>query len=138
MSAGSPPPSTRRRRFSWTRSRSRCCWRASWPSSAWRCPRAPTTRSPRRPATSPTTGPDTPPEWGGGGKTPGAGPFTIGLESVALIVAATRLTGPDQALALALADNWNEPLEEFTYVSGDELNRALGPDGHYPSDARAG
>ena len=62
---------------------------------------------------------------------PGASPFTIGLEIVALLVAATRLAGPDQALALALADNWNERLEEFTYVSGDELDQAFGTDGHY-------
>jgi glucoamylase len=62
---------------------------------------------------------------------PGASPFTIGLEIVAMLVAATRLSGPDQALALALADNWNERLEEFTYVSGDELDQAFGTDGHY-------
>ena len=62
---------------------------------------------------------------------PGASPFTIGLEIVAMLVAATRLTGPDQALALALADNWNERLEEFTYVSGDEVDQAFGTDGHY-------
>jgi glucoamylase len=62
---------------------------------------------------------------------PGASPFTIGLEIVAMLVAATRLTGPDRALALALADNWNERLEEFTYVSGDEIDRAFGTDGHY-------
>jgi glucoamylase len=62
---------------------------------------------------------------------PGASPFTIGLEIVALLVAATRLTGPDRALALALADNWNERLEEFTYVSGDEVDQAFGTDGHY-------
>ncbi|HEX5297994.1 MAG TPA: glycoside hydrolase family 15 protein [Streptosporangiaceae bacterium] len=62
---------------------------------------------------------------------PGASPFTIGLEVVAMLVAATRLTGPDQALARALADNWNERLEEFTYVSGDEVDQAFGTDGHY-------
>jgi glucoamylase len=62
---------------------------------------------------------------------PGASPFTIGLEIVAMLVAATRLTGPDQALARALADNWNERLEEFTYVSGDEVDQAFGTDGHY-------
>ena len=62
---------------------------------------------------------------------PGASPFTIGLEIVAMLVAATRLTGPDRALALALADNWNERLEEFTYVSGDEVDQAFGTDGHY-------
>src|SRR5689334_13852885 len=61
----------------------------------------------------------------------GASPFTIGLEIVAMLVAATRLTGPDRALARALADNWNERLEEFTYVSGDEVDLAFGTDGHY-------
>jgi glucoamylase len=62
---------------------------------------------------------------------PGASPFTIGLEIVAMLVAATRLTGPDQALARALADNWNERLEEFTYVCGDEVDQAFGTGGHY-------
>ena len=53
----------------------------------------------------------------------GASPFTIGLEIVAMLVAATRLTGPDRTLALALADNWNERLEEFTFVSGGPAAR---------------
>ena len=61
----------------------------------------------------------------------GASPFTIGLEIVAMLVAATRLSGPDRTLALALADNWNERLEEFTFVSGDEIDQAFGTDGHY-------
>ena len=61
----------------------------------------------------------------------GASAFTIGLEIVALVVAASRLTGSDRALALALADNWNERLEEFTYIAGDELDQVSGTDGHY-------
>ena len=61
----------------------------------------------------------------------GASPFTIGVEIVAMLVAATRLSGPDRTLALALADNWNERLEEFTFVSGDEIDQAFGTDGHY-------
>lgn len=69
---------------------------------------------------------------------PGASPFTIGLEIVAMLVAATRLTGPDRAIALALADNWNERLEEFTYVSGDEVDQAFGTDGHYVRIGRPG
>jgi len=69
---------------------------------------------------------------------PGASPFTIGLEIVAMLVAASRLTGPDQALARALADNWNERLEEFTYVSGDEVDQAFGTDGHYVRIGRPG
>src|ERR1700760_294804 len=69
---------------------------------------------------------------------PGASPFTIGLEIVAMLVAATRLTGPDQALARALAGHWHERLEEFTYVSGDELDQAFGTDGHYVRIGRPG
>jgi glucoamylase len=62
---------------------------------------------------------------------PGASPFTIGLEIVALLVAASRLTGNDRALALDLADNWNERLEEFTFVAGDEVDAYFQTDGHY-------
>lgn len=61
----------------------------------------------------------------------GGSAFTIGLEIVALIVAASRLEGLDQSYALALADNWNERLEEFTYVAASELDRAFGTSGHY-------
>jgi glucoamylase len=68
----------------------------------------------------------------------GASPFTIGLEIVAMLVAATRLTGPDRALARALADNWNERIEEFTFVSGDEIDQAFGTDGHYVRIGRPG
>src|SRR6202012_1883546 len=68
----------------------------------------------------------------------GASPFTIGLEIVAMLVAATRLTGPERTLALALADNWNERLEEFTFVAGDELDQAFGTDGHYVRIGQAG
>ena len=76
-------------------------------------------------------GPVSGPGRGPVGGEPGREPLTIGLEIVALLVAATRLTGPEQALALALADNWNERMEEFTYVSGDEVDQAFGTDGHY-------
>jgi glucoamylase len=62
---------------------------------------------------------------------PGGSPFTIALEIVALVAAATRLSGQDQHHALALADNWNERLEEFTYISGGELDQFFGTEGHY-------
>ena len=65
------------------------------------------------------------------GGEPGASPFTIGLEIVALVVAATRLTGSEQQLAYALADNWNERIEEFTYVTGDAIDQYFGTGGHY-------
>jgi glucoamylase len=62
---------------------------------------------------------------------PGGSPFTIGLEIAALVVAASHLSGLDQQYALALADNWNERLEEFTYIAGSEVDLAFGTDGHY-------
>ena len=61
----------------------------------------------------------------------GGSPFTIALEIVAMVAAATCLGGLDQQYALALADNWNERLEEFTYVAGSQLDRYFGTDGHY-------
>jgi glucoamylase len=62
---------------------------------------------------------------------PGASPFTLGLEIVAMVVAAGHLTGSDRDLALALADSWNERLEEFTYRAGSDLDREFGTSGHY-------
>ena len=62
---------------------------------------------------------------------PGASPFTLGLEIVAMVVAAGHLTGADRDLALALADSWNERLEEFTYLAGSDLDREFGTSGHY-------
>jgi glucoamylase len=61
----------------------------------------------------------------------GGSPFTIGLEIVAMLAAATRLSGLDRQYALALADNWNERLEEFTYVAGTQIDSYFGTDGHY-------
>src|SRR5664280_736492 len=62
---------------------------------------------------------------------PGASPFTLGLEIVAMVVAAGHLTGADRDLALALADSWNERLEEFNYHAGSDLDREFGTSGHY-------
>lgn len=61
----------------------------------------------------------------------GGSAFTIGLEIAALVAAASRLSGDDQRYALALADNWNERLEEFTYVAASELDHFFGTAGHY-------
>ena len=130
-SAGCPPPSIRRRRYSWMRSRSRCCSRASSTNSACPCPRAPTTRSRQAAGYLARNGPVSSRDVDRWEENAGASPFTIGLEIVAMLVAATRLTGPDRTLARALADNWNERLEEFTFVSGDEIDQAFGTDGHY-------
>jgi glucoamylase len=64
-------------------------------------------------------------------ETAGASPFTLGLIVVALVAAAQSMTGEEQAYVLSLADNWNERLEEFTYVSGGVVDRAFGTAGHY-------
>jgi glucoamylase len=62
---------------------------------------------------------------------PGGSPFTIGLEVAAMLVAATRLSGQDQQYTLALADNWNERLEAFSFIAAGELDQFFGTDGHY-------
>lgn len=64
-------------------------------------------------------------------ETPGGSPFTLGLIVVALVAAAARISGDDQAYLLSLADNWNERIEEFTYVHGGLVDRAYGTAGHY-------
>jgi glucoamylase len=61
----------------------------------------------------------------------GGSPFTIGLEVAALVITAEQLSGQDQQYALALADNWNERLEAFTYIAGGELDLYFGTAGHY-------
>jgi glucoamylase len=62
---------------------------------------------------------------------PGGSPFTMGVMVAALVVAAGFLPEPDRAYALALADNWNQRIEEWTYVEGSDLDRAFGVTGHY-------
>lgn len=64
-------------------------------------------------------------------ETPGGSPFTLGLIVVALVAAAQTMSGDDQSYLLSLADNWNERIEEFTYVTGSVIDRAYGTAGHY-------
>ncbi len=64
-------------------------------------------------------------------ETQGASPFTLALQVVALLVAAERFAGAERDYLLSLADNWNERMEQFTYVSGGVLDHAFGTDGHY-------
>jgi glucoamylase len=64
-------------------------------------------------------------------ETPGGSPFTLGLIVVALVAAAQTMSEPEQAYLLPLADNWNERIEEFTYVAGSAIDRAYGTAGHY-------
>jgi glucoamylase len=64
-------------------------------------------------------------------ETAGASPFTVGVEVAALVVAAQWLSGADQRYALALADCWNERIEEWTFVAAGEVDQAFGTSGHY-------
>lgn len=62
---------------------------------------------------------------------PGASPFTLAVEVAALVAAADWLEGTDRDYALALADCWNERVEEWTYAEGTELAGRYGVHGHY-------
>jgi glucoamylase len=62
---------------------------------------------------------------------PGASPFTLGLEIASLIAAADYLDSPAREYAQALADCWNERMEEWTYVADTEVDRRCGVAGHY-------
>jgi glucoamylase len=61
----------------------------------------------------------------------GGSPFTIGVIVAALVAGAKYLDSASAGYALALADNWNERLEEWTYVAGSWLDTVFGIDGHY-------
>ena len=62
---------------------------------------------------------------------PGGSPFTLGVIIAALVAGAKYLDAASANYALALADNWNERLEEWTYVAGSWLDTVFGLDGHY-------
>lgn len=65
-------------------------------------------------------------------ETAGMSPFTLGLEIVGLVAAATYyLQDTDRDYALALADCWNERIEEWTYVNDTDVSRQHGVDGYY-------
>ncbi len=61
----------------------------------------------------------------------GASPFTLAVEVAALVSAGEWLEGGERAYALALADCWNERIEEWTYIAGSELARAHDVAGYY-------
>jgi glucoamylase len=62
---------------------------------------------------------------------PGASPFTLAVEVAALVAAADWLEGTDRDYALALADCWNERIEEWTYTTGTDLAGRYGVPGYY-------
>ncbi|MCC6715849.1 MAG: glycosyl hydrolase [Gammaproteobacteria bacterium] len=61
----------------------------------------------------------------------GVNPFTLAVCIAALVAGADFLDPQARELALALADDWNARIEEFTAVSGTALARRLGVAGYY-------
>jgi glucoamylase len=61
----------------------------------------------------------------------GGSPFTLGTIVAALVAGAKYLDPVLADYALGLADDWNERIEEWTYVAGSWLDTLFGLDGHY-------
>jgi glucoamylase len=65
----------------------------------------------------------------------GYSPFTLAVEVAALVVAADLADMMQEPALAALcrdtADAWNSAIESWCYVSGTEVDRAAGVDGHY-------
>ncbi|MDE3103285.1 MAG: glucan 1,4-alpha-glucosidase [Chloroflexota bacterium] len=62
----------------------------------------------------------------------GASPFTLACEIAALVGASPYLdSAAERDYVLALADCWNERIEEWTYARGTPLSRRFGVDGYY-------
>ncbi len=61
----------------------------------------------------------------------GFNPYTLAVIVAALIAAAEWLEGDARAYALAVADDWNARIEDWTYVTGSDLARAHQVEGHY-------
>ncbi|MGV8854730.1 MAG: glycoside hydrolase family 15 protein [Devosia sp.] len=61
----------------------------------------------------------------------GASPFTLAVMICALVVAAEYFAADEQDYLLALADCWNERIEEWTYAPGGPLVADAQMDGYY-------
>ncbi|HEX4377415.1 MAG TPA: glycoside hydrolase family 15 protein [Steroidobacteraceae bacterium] len=62
---------------------------------------------------------------------PGVSPFTLAVAVAALVAAAPWLADDERDYAWRLADDWNERLEGWCYVSDTELARQHGVRGYY-------
>jgi glucoamylase len=71
---------------------------------------------------------------------PGGSPFTLGVTICALVAGAgflaragatSPLSASESAYVLALADNWNERIESWTYATGSDLDAKYNIPGHY-------
>lgn len=61
----------------------------------------------------------------------GASPFTLAIAISALVVSADYFDAEEREYLLALADSWNERIEEWTYAEQGPLGADLGIDGYY-------
>lgn len=61
----------------------------------------------------------------------GINPFTVAVEVAALVAADGYLTKDERSYAAELADDWNERIESWTYVTGGPLADEHGVDGYY-------
>ena len=61
----------------------------------------------------------------------GGSPYTIGIIVAALVAATKYLGAADQAYLFELVDDWNERIEEWSYVTASYLDDLYGIDGHY-------
>lgn len=62
---------------------------------------------------------------------PGISAFTVPVLISALVAAAPWLEAADRDYALDLADDWNERIEEWCYVTGTPMAEQLGVAGYY-------
>jgi glucoamylase len=61
----------------------------------------------------------------------GLSPFSLAVCVAALVAAADFLDAGDRDYVLAIADDWNERIEEWTYAVDGPLARRFGVSGHY-------
>ena len=61
----------------------------------------------------------------------GGSPYTIGITIAALVAATKYLGSADQAYLFELVDDWNERIEEWSYVAAGYLDDLYGIEGHY-------
>ena len=61
----------------------------------------------------------------------GTNPFTLAVAIAALVAGAPWLDGPEREYALSVADDWNERLESFCYVTDTPLARSRRVAGYY-------
>ncbi len=62
---------------------------------------------------------------------PGISAFTLPVLIAALVAAAPWLDEAERLYALDLADDWNERVEEWCYVTGTPMAEEMGVDGYY-------